>query len=110
MTPDLYPKPKRSRKKPGTPRSRVKQAIRQLWLRSRERAIALKLAGYACQRCGAKQSVAKGREQKIEVHHRKGIGNWDRVIDLIFEEILCRPEELEVLCPKCHGEEHKTTV
>jgi predicted HNH restriction endonuclease len=72
--------------------------------------MALKLAGYTCQRCGVKHSVAKGREQKIEVHHKNGIGNWDKVIDLIFEEILCSPEELEVLCPKCHEDEHEPTA
>lgn len=101
------PKPKKSRKKPETPRSKVKQTIRQLWLRSRERAMALKLAGYTCQRCGVKRSIAKGKEQKIEVHHKNGIWNWEKVINLIYAEILCNPEELEVLCPKCHGEEHE---
>lgn len=88
---------------PTTPRSKVRASIRQLWLRSRERAAALKREGYTCQRCGKKQSVAKGREQKIEVHHKHGICNWERVIDLIFAEILCDPSNLEVLCPECHA-------
>jgi len=94
------------KKKPETPRSRVRSAIRQLWLRSRERAKALKDAEYTCGRCGKKQSKAKGKEQKVSVHHKNGIGNWEKVIDVIFEEILCSPDNLEVLCPKCHEEEH----
>lgn len=104
------PKPKRSRKKPETPRSRVRQTLRQLWLRSRERAQALKLSDYRCQRCGLKQSKAKGKEQKIEVHHKEGIGNWELVIDLIFAEILCSPTRLETLCPECHEKEHEPTA
>lgn len=93
-----------AKKLPGTPRSRVRSAIRQLWLRSRERAQALKAQGYCCQSCGVKQSKAKGKEQDIEVHHKNGIGNWDNVIDIIYQEILCSPATLEVLCPDCHKE------
>ena len=96
-----------AKKLPGTPRSRVRSAIRQLWLRSRERAKALKDQGYCCQSCGVKQSKAKGKEQAIEVHHKTGIGNWDAVIDVIFEQILCSPTTLEVLCPDCHDEIEK---
>jgi predicted HNH restriction endonuclease len=91
--------------KKRTQRSRIKAALRQLWLRSRERAQALKNNNYSCNKCGAKQSKAAGREQKVEVHHKEGIGNWDKVIELIQEEILCDPEKLEVLCPECHKEE-----
>ena len=95
-----------SRKLITTPRSRVRSALRQLWLRSRERARAVKAAGYSCQRCGVKQSKAKGKEQRIEVHHRSGIGNWESVIDHVFAELLCDPELLEVVCPGCHEKEH----
>jgi len=91
------------RKLPTTPRSKVRAAIRQTFLRSRERAAAMKAAGYTCACCGVKQSKAKGREVAVEVHHRDGIGNWEKVIDLIFEEILCRPDRLEVLCKECHS-------
>lgn len=89
-----------------TPRGKVTSAIRQLFLRSRERARALKDAQYTCAACGIKQSVARGREVKVQVHHREGIGNWQRVIDIIYEEILCSPDRLEVLCEACH---HKIT-
>lgn len=97
---------KKSRKLPNTPRSKVRAALRQLWLRSRERAAALKREQYTCQRCGVKQSKAKGKEQKIEVHHKSGIGNWEIVIDAVIKEILCSPEFLEVICPYCHNKEH----
>ena len=89
-----------------TPRSRVKNALRQLFLRSRERAFAIKRENNTCQGCHKKGSTAKGKEQKIQVHHRAGIGNWEKVIDLIYEEILCSPEFLDVLCPECHKEHH----
>ena len=95
---------------PNTPRSKIRAAVRQLWLRSRERAAALKNAKYCCSRCGIKQSKAKGREQKIEVHHRAGIDNWERVIDIIATEILCTPADYEVLCPECHKAEHNPKI
>ena len=85
-----------------TPRSQIVHALRQLWLRSRERAEALKNAKYTCKDCGVKASTAKGKEQKIQVHHKEGIGNWDAVVELIYKEILCDPSKLEVLCPDCH--------
>lgn len=86
-----------------TPRSKIRQALRQVWLRSRERAAALKRTKYSCERCNVKQSRAKGKEQKIEVHHVNEI-DWDGVIDLIYDRILAG--ELEVLCPDCHDKEH----
>ena len=85
-----------------TPRSRVKSAIRQLWLRSRERAAAIKREHNTCEHCGVKGSVAKGREVKIEVHHRDGILEWDKVIDYVFRHVLVSPDNLEVLCRECH--------
>lgn len=87
---------------PTTPRGKVRAAIRLLFLRSRERAACLKAAGYCCAACGIKQSKAKGREVEVQVHHREGICNWEKVINLIFEEILCHPDKMEVLCLSCH--------
>jgi hypothetical protein len=88
-----------------TPRSRIKSMLRMLWLRSRERSEILKQQNYSCQRCGIKQSKAAGQEVKVEVHHKDGIGNWDKLIDEIQKELLCSPEHLEVLCKECHKEE-----
>jgi predicted HNH restriction endonuclease len=85
-----------------TPRSKVRAALRQLFLRSRERDAALKASGYKCKCCGIKQSTAQGKEQKIQVHHIQGIGNWEKIIDMIFEELLCNPGLMEPLCPECH--------
>jgi hypothetical protein len=94
------------KKLPTTPRSRVRSALRQVFLRSRERAAALKRTKNACERCGIKASVAKGREVKLHVHHAGRIANWDKVIDLVFEELLCDPSKLTVLCVACHEKEH----
>lgn len=95
------------KKKPNTPRSRVRNAIRQLWLHSRERAAALKASGYKCVMCGVKQSTAKGREVKLEVHHEPPIDDkWEQIIDLIFRDILNAPQF--PLCKnKCHKKVHE---
>jgi len=90
-------------KSPYTPRSQIVHALRMLWLRSRERAAALKEAHYTCKDCGVKQSKAKGKEQSVEVHHPKGIGNWNLLVEEIRAEILINPSQLEVLCPACHA-------
>ena len=92
------------KKQPNTPRSRVKSALRQLWLRSRERAKALKDCGYRCKKCGVKQSVAKGKEVKLQVHHDPPI-DWNGVVDTI-EERLLRPNQYP-LCKGCHEKAHK---
>lgn len=93
-------------KKTQTPRSKIRSALRKLWLQSRERRAALKREGYCCERCKVKQSRAKGREVYIECHHKAGI-DWEGVIDIIIERILQTPEAHEVLCQACHGDEHK---
>lgn len=92
------------KKLPYTPNSRIRAALRRLFLRSRERAAALKRDGYTC-KCGVKQSRAKGREVYVEVHHKKGCLNWDELFKVIREYLLCDPEFLETLCEKCHKEE-----
>ena len=93
------------KKLPYTPNGRIKSALRQLWLRSRERAKRLKLDNYTCQRCGGKQSKAKGREFKVEVHHKRGVCNWDAIYEVIRQYLLCDAEHLETLCKDCHKKE-----
>ena len=85
-----------------TPRSQIRSALRQLWLRSRERAAVLKASNYTCRECGVKQSRAKGKEVKIEVHHQEGVCNWEKIFEIIYSELLCNPKMLRVLCPDCH--------
>jgi 5-methylcytosine-specific restriction endonuclease McrA len=87
-----------------SPRSRITAAIRQLWLRSRERAAAIKRDNYSCTKCGRKQSKAKGKEQKVEVHHIDGI-KWDEIVEYIRANVLVEPKKLETLCPECHAKE-----
>jgi predicted HNH restriction endonuclease len=85
-----------------TSKTHIVRGLRQIWLRSLERREALKRAKYCCEKCGVKQSKAKGKEQRVEVHHKEGVLNWDKIIEIIREQLLCEPEKLEVLCPECH--------
>lgn len=93
-------------KLPYTPRSRIKGALHRLWLRSRERAAALKRDQYTCQRCGKKQSTAKGREQSVCVHHINGV-KWAEIIEYVYQQLLVSPDLLETLCQDCHDNEHE---
>lgn len=88
-------------KLPYTPNSRIRQALRVLWMRSRERAAALRATGYKCCHCGAKQSTAKGRECSLDVHHLDGI-DWNGLFDDIRRRLLQPPERLAPVCKACH--------
>ena len=90
---------------PYTPNSRIRAALRRLFLRSRERAAALKRDKYTCKKCGIKQSRAKGKEAYVEVHHKEGICNWEALFEAVRKYLLCDPEFLETLCKECHEEE-----
>ncbi len=96
-----------SKKLDYTPKSRIRQALRQLWLRSRERAAALKREKNTCQNCNRKASMAKGKEFKVEVHHKDGVLNWDEIFAVIYKFLLCPETELEVLCKECHASLHE---
>ncbi len=93
---------------PHTPSSQIMGAIRRLFLRSREHQAVLKRDKYSCVRCGVKKSTAKGREQKVQVHHKKAEFNnrFKELESLIRELILVPPDEMETLCPECHNKEH----
>ncbi len=88
-----------------TPNSQIKSALRKLWLRSRERGKAIKRDHYTCVRCGKKQSKAKGREIKVEVHHKKNVLNWGELYITIRKFLLCSADDMETLCEDCHEEE-----
>ena len=87
-----------------TPNTRIRQVHRQLFLRSRERAKALQRDKYTCVKCARKQSKAKGKEFKVECHHKEGILNWDKLFEAVREYLLCNPDLLETLCKECHEE------
>ncbi len=90
---------------PTTPRSKIRAALRQCWLRSRERQAAIKRDKYSCVKCHAKQSKAKGREVKVNVHHLDGILDWDKLLDMILASgLFVGPDGLQTLCEKCHKE------
>lgn len=88
-----------------TPVSVIKNACRKLFLWSRESTAVRKRDGNTCVTCGRKQSQAKGREVKIEVHHKRE-PNWERIINTIREELLQTPEDMICLCKECHKEHH----
>jgi len=90
---------------PYTPNSTIRAALRRLFLRSRERAACLKAHNYTCSGCGKKQSKAKGREVKVEVHHKDGVLNWEELFLAIRKFILCDPNKMNVLCKDCHDRE-----
>ena len=90
-----------------TPNSQIKSALRRLFLRSRERAKALKRDNYTCQKCNRKQSKAKGKEFYVECHHKEGVLNWDEIYKVIRKYLLCNSDDIETLCKKCHEEEGK---
>jgi predicted HNH restriction endonuclease len=92
-----------------TPRSKVRAAIRRLFLYSREHQATLKNAERRCSKCGVKASMAKGREIKVQVHHINGI-EWDNIINYIFEQVLVDPKKMVVLCNNCHSQLHKGEV
>ena len=88
-----------------TTNSQIRSALRMLFLRSRERSSRIKGDHYTCQRCGKKQSKAKGREVAVEVHHLQGIQNWAALIAAVRQHLLCDPSHLETLCVDCHKHE-----
>jgi 5-methylcytosine-specific restriction endonuclease McrA len=93
------------KRQPNTPNSAIRSALRRLFLRSRERAAAIKRDRYTCQCCGVKQSKAKGREVSVEVHHVDGVTNWDALFQAVRQHLLCDPEKLQTLCKECHDKE-----
>lgn len=91
-----------------TPLSKIKNAIRQVWLRSRERGTAIKRDKYTCQDCKKKQTTRKGEEFKVQVHHIEEI-SWDDICLVIREKVLQTPDKYVTLCETCHDRRHKET-
>lgn len=80
----------RRAKKPITPKSQIRAALRQLWLRSRERGLCLKESEGRCFNCGM---------EPVEIHHQRPI-DWERIFQVIREELL--NAELLAVCRDCH--------
>ena len=93
-----------AKKQERTPKSRIRSTLRQLFLRSRERASVIKRDKNTCQECGKKGSVAKGREIKIEVHHLTPI-EWENIFAYIYRHLLTEPKDMLCLCKDCHKKE-----
>ena len=93
------------KKKPFTPNYKITRALRKLYLESRERGAALKRDGYSCQECGKKQSKAKGKEVKVQVHHIHGI-DWEDLRDMVRKRLLQNPDALITYCVGCHEKSH----
>lgn len=88
-----------------TPNNVIRSALRQLWMRSKERNQAIKNANRQCVVCSARQSAAKGREVKLNAHHTDGI-DWADLIRLVRERLLMTPDAYTVVCERCHKQEH----
>jgi predicted HNH restriction endonuclease len=84
-----------------TPRSRIKGELRRLFVKSVERSETMKREHYTCQICKKKQTTKKGQEIKIECHHINTI-DWDELINIIQDKLLCDSSQLQCLCVDCH--------
>ncbi len=94
------------KKLPYTPNSKIYSALRRIFLYSREHQAILKESNRTCSSCGSKASVAKGKECKVEVHHKSGINNWNKMVELIRKELLNK-NDFVVLCKECHNKIHE---
>ena len=86
-----------------TPNSKIKAALRQLMLRSREQQYALKRDDRRCRVCDVKASQARGRVVKVECHHVDGV-KWKEIIEYIRAQLLVHPDKLMTLCKEHHDE------
>lgn len=86
-----------------TTRSRIKGELRRLFVKSTERNEAMKRDCYTCQHCHLKQSKKIGHEVSVQCHHINMI-DWDKLIDVIQDKLLCDPDLLQVLCVDCHSD------
>jgi len=85
--------------------SKIRNVLRRLWMWSKERTYVLKANDRRCAECGRKNSKAKGKECKVEVHHINGI-NWKKIFQVLREELFVSPDKLIPLCVECHDKKH----
>lgn len=96
------------KKLPYTPVSQIKGCFRILQLRAREVHAVRKRDKNTCTICNRKQTMAKGHELKVQVHHTKK-PNWERIYQVVREELL-DPAYMKCLCVECHDKEHENDV
>lgn len=82
---------------PYTPNTIIRNALRLVFLRSRERRAALKRTSGACEVCG---------EKAEEVHHLDGI-DWAELVSAVRVRLLPDQSRLMPLCKRCHREHHE---
>ena len=78
------------------------RVARTNWEARQWKAQSLERAGYKCQKCGVQDGTTCeccGTKVKLHVHHIK---SFSKFVDERYD-----PKNSEVLCPKCHYEEHK---
>lgn len=92
-----------------TPNSQIRSALRLLFLKSREHTAVLKRDSYSCVLCGKKQSRAKGKECRVEVHHldTDDKNRWSDLILAVRRFLLSKPETMICLCSQCHKTIHR---
>lgn len=75
--------------------------LRQLFLKSRERSLVMKRAQHKCEICGVSD-----KDTKFQCHHKSKEINWEKIIGVIREELLCPSDELTYICNECHMKIH----
>jgi len=92
------------KKQPWTPVSQIKGCFRMLSMRAREIHTVRKRDNNTCCECHRKQTMAKGHELKVQVHHTRK-PDWARICQVVREELL-DPANMKCLCEECHAKEH----
>lgn len=80
----------------------INRRARTGWAAREWRELSLQRAGYKCQNCGVDHGhvcECCGIKISLHVHHIKSFSK--------FPDLRYDPENSEVLCPKCHREEHE---
>ena len=95
------------KKKPPALKSRIRSALRRVWLYSPEYRDAKRYYNNTCAECGRKGTAAKGREVKTQLHHIGGMPELPGLIDEIIRVMYPPVEGYEVLCKECHKLLHK---
>lgn len=101
----------------GIPYALLNRSARLIWMKSIERAEAVKrskkklknpntLKSYkqypTCEKCG----IVFYEEKDYQVHHINAVGSISNGWDVFFQRLFCPSNELLVLCKDCHNKIH----